>query len=56
MDRFFQLLLGVVSFFTVSLGGLSIGLAFGVLSAIVTRVTHNVQGMSLPRQDDMAKQ
>ncbi|KAI0238826.1 Sodium/hydrogen exchanger 1 [Lamellibrachia satsuma] len=38
-----QLLLGFVSFFTVSLGGLTTGVAFGLMSAILTRGTRHVQ-------------
>ena len=33
------------AFFTVSLGGLTIGLLFGIVTAIVTRWTQHVRGM-----------
>ena len=38
--------LGVVSFFTVALGGLFIGLVMGVLTALITKTTTHVRGRS----------
>ena len=38
--------LGIVSFFTVALGGLFIGLVMGVLTALITRTTTHVRGLS----------
>lgn len=39
-----QYLLGVASFFTVSLGGLVIGIFFGLITALITRTTREVRG------------
>ena len=36
--------LGVVSFFTVALGGLLIGIVMGVLTALITKTTTHVRG------------
>ena len=38
--------LGVVSFFTVALGGLLIGIVMGVLTALITKTTTHVRGRS----------
>lgn len=38
-----DILLGIASFFTVSLGGVSIGILFGILTALMTRTTKRVQ-------------
>ncbi|ELT90348.1 hypothetical protein CAPTEDRAFT_132934 [Capitella teleta] len=38
-----QMLLGVASFFTISLLGLSIGILFGILTAIITKFTESVR-------------
>ncbi|ELU07584.1 hypothetical protein CAPTEDRAFT_224019 [Capitella teleta] len=38
-----QIALGVGSFFTISLGGLSIGIVFGILTALITRTTKHVR-------------
>ena len=35
----FQILLGLVSFFTIAFGGLIIGIVYGLLTALVTRTT-----------------
>ena len=40
----FQIGMGIAAFFTVSLGGLAIGLIFGVLTAIFTKYTKQVRG------------
>jgi len=41
----FQIVLAVVSFFTISLGGLGIGIVIGILTALVTKYTSHVRGM-----------
>lgn len=38
--------LGIVSFFTVALGGLFIGLVMGVLTALITKTTTHVRGLT----------
>lgn len=40
-----DILLGIVSFFTISFGGALIGIVFGVISALVTRLTHKCHGI-----------
>lgn len=39
-----QIMLGLVSFFTVALGGFSIGCIGGLLTALITRTTTEVRG------------
>lgn len=39
-----QYLLGIASFFTVSLGGLVIGVLYGLITALITRTTREVRG------------
>ena len=39
-----QYALGFASFFTVSLGGLSIGIICGLITALITRTTTEVRG------------
>lgn len=39
-----QYALGIVSFFTISLGGLGIGIVCGLLTALITRTTSEVRG------------
>jgi NhaP-type Na+/H+ or K+/H+ antiporter len=39
-----QYALGIVSFFTISLGGLGIGILCGLLTALITRTTSEVRG------------
>ena len=39
--------LGVVSFFTVALGGFLIGVVMGVLTALITKTTAHVRGLSV---------
>lgn len=39
-----QYALGIVSFFTISLGGLGIGILCGLLTALITRTTSDVRG------------
>lgn len=41
-----QYALGIVSFFTISLGGLGIGIVCGLLTALITRTTSEVRGKS----------
>lgn len=43
---FTDILLGVASFFVVSLGGLGIGLVMGILTAVITKYTENTRGMT----------
>ena len=40
-----QLVLAVLAFFTVSLGGLSLGVVFGLLTALLTKTTREVRGI-----------
>ena len=40
----FKVLTGIGSFFTVSLGGLLIGIIFGMAACLLTRVTSHVRG------------
>jgi hypothetical protein len=40
-----EIILGIVSFFTVSLGGLVIGILCGVLAAIYTKYTGDLRGL-----------
>ena len=40
-----QYALGFASFFTVSLGGLSIGIICGLITALITRTTTEVRGL-----------
>lgn len=40
-----QYALGIVSFFTISLGGLGIGILCGLLTALITRTTSEVRGI-----------
>jgi hypothetical protein len=42
-----EIILGIVSFFTVSLGGLVIGILCGVLAAIFTKYTGDLRGLAL---------
>lgn len=42
-----QYALGIVSFFTISLGGLAIGILCGLLTALITRTTSDVRGKCL---------
>ncbi len=39
-----QVLKGIAAFFTVSLGGLLIGIVFGILTSLVTKHTKHVRG------------
>ena len=39
-----QIMLGLVSFFTVALGGLSIGCIGGLITALITKTTKDVRG------------
>ena len=39
-----QYLLGIATFFTVSLGGLVIGIFYGLITALITRTTREVRG------------
>lgn len=39
-----QYVLAVLAFFTVSLGGLSLGVVFGLVTALLTRTTEEVRG------------
>ena len=39
-----QYALGIVSFFTISFGGLGIGILCGLLTALITRTTSEVRG------------
>ena len=39
-----QYVLAVLAFFTVSLGGLSLGVVFGLVTALITRTTQDVRG------------
>ena len=41
-----QIALGIASFFTVSFGGLSIGIVCGLITALITRTTSHVRGKS----------
>ncbi len=41
-----EIALGVASFFTVALGGLSIGIIIGFLTALITKTTSEVRGIS----------
>ncbi|ESN90708.1 hypothetical protein HELRODRAFT_70609, partial [Helobdella robusta] len=38
-----EVVIGIFSFFTVSLGGLSIGILFGIATCLITRVTSHVR-------------
>ena len=40
----FQIVLAIVSFFTVSFGGIFIGIAWGMLASFITRFTDHVRG------------
>lgn len=40
-----QYALASLAFFTVSLGGMIVGVAFGLLTALVTKTTTNCRGM-----------
>ena len=42
-----QIALGFVSFFTISLGGIAIGILWGMLASFLTRFTDHVRGMVL---------
>lgn len=39
-----QYVLAVLAFFTVSLGGLSLGVVFGLVTSLLTRTTEEVRG------------
>ena len=39
-----QILLGLMSFFTIALGGLVIGIVMGVITSLITRTTTEVRG------------
>ncbi len=39
-----QILLGIVSFFTVAGGGLVIGMIMGIITALITKTTSEVRG------------
>ena len=39
-----QVLLAIAAFFCVSLGGLAIGVIFGLLTAVITKYTPDVRG------------
>ena len=39
-----QILLGIISFFTVSLGGLALGLICGLACALITRFSGELRG------------
>jgi hypothetical protein len=39
-----EIILGIVSFFTISLGGLTIGLIMGILASIVLKYCSHVRG------------
>ena len=41
-----QIFLGFLSFFSVSLGGLAIGLLMGIITSLITRTTNEVRGES----------
>ena len=41
-----QLLLAVAAFFCVSLGGLAIGIVFGIITALITKHTSELPGES----------
>jgi hypothetical protein len=41
-----EIILGIVSFFTVSLGGLVLGVLCGMLAAIITKYTGDLRGLS----------
>ena len=41
-----QIVLGIVQFFVVSLGGLAIGVIFGALTSIITKYTEHCRGRS----------
>lgn len=38
-----DILMGIASFFSVSLGGVSVGIAFGIITALITKTTKKVQ-------------
>ena len=42
-----QIMLGLVSFFTVALGGFSIGVLGGLITALITRTTTEVRGKTI---------
>lgn len=44
----FQVILGIVKFFVVCIGGLAIGVICGILSSILTRFTDKVKGKRSP--------
>ena len=44
----FQIGIGIASFFTISLGGLVIGIIFGIFTALLTRTTRDLRG-NIPR-------
>ncbi len=39
-----EIALGIASFFTVALGGLSVGIIIGFLTALITKTTSEVRG------------
>jgi len=41
-----QIFLAMAAFFTVSLGGLTIGILFGIVTSFVTRYTTHVRGQT----------
>ena len=43
----FQILLAFLSFFTVALGGLAIGILMGVITSLITRTTNQVRGEAM---------
>jgi NhaP-type Na+/H+ or K+/H+ antiporter len=46
-----QIILGIVKFFVVCIGGLLIGALFGIITALVTRVTKHVGGNFFSAED-----
>ena len=43
-----QYVLGIASFFTISLGGLGLGILCGLVTALITRTTLEVRGSTTP--------
>ena len=43
-----QYALGIASFFTISLGGLGLGILCGLVTALITRTTSEVRGSTAP--------
>ena len=41
-----NIVLGLVSFLTISLGGLAVGIIHGLITALITKTTSQVRGIS----------